>query len=107
MISVPATSCCACNFCSNASAGGQEEQPSEVNSSTTTGLRTASTEEVCPLAGDAKDEHATIEHTIIMRMRGSGNGAAEYFLMAWPPSLGHLHANTWNDCCRGKLPTLN
>src|SRR5258708_5635713 len=42
MISVP--SCCACwrSWNSNASAGGQLEQPSEVNSSTTTDFRLAS-----------------------------------------------------------------
>src|SRR5208283_4640220 len=42
MISTPATGCCCSNFCSKASAGGHEEQPSEVNSSTSTGVRGAS-----------------------------------------------------------------
>src|SRR5580700_3286353 len=38
----PSTGCCSSSPASNASAGGQLEQPSEVNSSTTTGVRCAS-----------------------------------------------------------------
>src|SRR5579863_5030306 len=54
MISAPATGCCACRVCSNRSAGGQEEHPSEVKSSTTTGTRPACAPEVCPFAIHAK-----------------------------------------------------
>src|SRR4029077_5321809 len=40
MISAPATGCCSASLASNASAGGQLEQPSDVNNSKTTGTRT-------------------------------------------------------------------
>src|SRR5258707_5143426 len=40
MISAPATGCCSSSFASRASAGGQLEQPSDVNNSRTTGTRT-------------------------------------------------------------------
>jgi hypothetical protein len=39
MISADATGCSATSRSSNASAGGQLEHPSDVNSSTTTGVR--------------------------------------------------------------------
>src|ERR1700687_5943932 len=42
MIFAPATGCCSSSLASKASAGGQLEQPSDVNNSTTTGVR-----EVC------------------------------------------------------------
>src|SRR5580698_11063464 len=57
MISAPATGCCCSNCCSNVSAGGQVEQPSEVNSSTTTGWRAASVAGVCAFALTAKGKH--------------------------------------------------
>src|SRR5271155_1432591 len=59
MISAPATGCCCSNCCSKASAGGQLEQPSEVNSSTTTGWRPASTAEVCAFALAVKGKHTS------------------------------------------------
>src|SRR4029077_7293264 len=40
MISAPTTGCCSASLASNASAGGQLEQPSDVNNSKTTGTRT-------------------------------------------------------------------
>src|SRR5690242_8081199 len=39
MISAPGTGCCSASLASRASAGGQLEQPSEVNNSNTTGTR--------------------------------------------------------------------
>ncbi len=39
MISAPATGCCSASLASKASAGGQLEQPSDVNNSKTTGTR--------------------------------------------------------------------
>src|ERR1039458_1759477 len=75
MISTPATGCCACSFCSNASAGGQDEQPSEVNNSTTTGLRPASAAEVCASASAARAEQP------IKRARGSLNTAGKFLIV--------------------------
>src|SRR5712675_735187 len=41
MTSAPATGCCSATLASKASAGGQLEQPSDVNNSKTTGTRSA------------------------------------------------------------------
>src|SRR6266849_5571426 len=49
MISAPATGCCSSSIASKASAGGQLEQPSDVNNSKTTGTRT-----LAPPAGPAE-----------------------------------------------------
>src|SRR5579872_6689217 len=42
MISAPGTGCSSTSFCRSTSAGGHDEHPSEVNSSTRTGLRLSS-----------------------------------------------------------------
>src|SRR5271165_2017843 len=78
MISTPGTGCCASSFCSNASAGGHEEQPSEVKSSTTTGLRPASTAEFCAFASAMKTEHT------IKRARYSLNTAGKFLIVSSP-----------------------
>src|SRR5260370_2302269 len=79
MISAPATGCSCSSFISSASAGGQLEQPSEVNSSTSTGVF-ACPEPVCPTADSdtirkpaatalERDENRDITCTSPMRLR--------------------------------------
>src|SRR5580693_8853873 len=77
MTSAPATGCCCCNCCSNASAGGQLEQPSEVNNSTTTGLRPASTAEACAFVLAAKGKYTASSAKV------SAIAAAEKCLMVF------------------------
>src|SRR5579864_385012 len=57
MTSTPGMGCCS-NFVASASAGGQSEHPSEVNSSTTTGLRPGSVAAVCAVARNANTAQA-------------------------------------------------
>src|SRR5260370_31794462 len=87
MISAPATGCCSASLASRASAGGQLEQPSDVNNSKTTGTRTLALLPLLAVCWGAPAWHVAAR----IKARAGGRKCDRFFIRANSSTHCTLH----------------